>query len=527
MDLDDTAVSKLISIIQDTFRVRENHTPHYVDIAGHLGRVMSKQHQVVFGRRGSGKSCLLVTCYQKAMSQDTLSIYVSADEVKKLTYPDVLIRLLIAALEKMHERALPWWRCLARLRSPVKQHLKELRNLLDAPERSDVTTEDRQEQDDGADASAAVRSAKVSLSRKRKRGSAKRATFVENKIDYLERHLQDFKSGIRKTLVTSKYTHAIFIIDDFYLVKLPTQPDVIDYLHRLTRGLAIYLKIGTIRHRTRLRRHAEQTIGVELYQDVEPIELDHTLSDLGRTKQFLSEMLDALGNQARIPSASRDLFNPEALESLTLASGGVPRDFLTIFVEAVPIAKQRTTRWLTPTNINRAAHRASYRTKLTNLRDELGSEASELETAFIDLLSFCLKDKKKTMFLISQEEARNHVREHETIKQLMDFRLIHVVEPDTSAASGRQGRYEAYTLDFSLFMEPRRRGIEIVEFWKTDDQRRPIGVREAPVYPLERLRIAQRETQSGTVDVLLNEIEADTEEEPPVVDDAPLFRQTE
>jgi len=52
---------------------------------------------------------------------------------------------------------------------------------------------------------------------------------------------------------------------------------------------------------------------------------------------------------------------------------------------------------------------------------------------------------------------------------------------------GREGgRYEAYTLDFSLFMEPRRRGIEIVEFWKIDENRRRTGIREAPTYSLER-----------------------------------------
>ena len=76
--------------------------------------------------------------------------------------------------------------------------------------------------------------------------------------------------------------------------------------------------------------------------------------------------------------------------------------------------------------------------------------------------------------------------EHDLIQQLMDFKLVHVVEPDTSAASGRPGRYEAYTLDFSLFMEPRRRNIEIVEFWKIDSSRRRQGLREAPIYPLVR-----------------------------------------
>lgn len=68
----------------------------------------------------------------------------------------------------------------------------------------------------------------------------------------------------------------------------------------------------------------------------------------------------------------------------------------------------------------------------------------------------------------------------------MDFKLIHLVDESTSAASGRPGRFEAYTLDFALFMEPRRRNIEIVRFWETDDQRRRVRLREAPDYPLGR-----------------------------------------
>jgi hypothetical protein len=35
-------------------------------------------------------------------------------------------------------------------------------------------------------------------------------------------------------------------------------------------------------------------------------------------------------------------------------------------------------------------------------------------------------------------------------------------------------------------MEPRRRDIDIVEFWKIDENRRREGLREAPVYSLER-----------------------------------------
>jgi hypothetical protein len=73
----------------------------------------------------------------------------------------------------------------------------------------------------------------------------------------------------------------------------------------------------------------------------------------------------------------------------------------------------------------------------------------------------------------------------------MDFKLVHLVEPNTSAASGRPGRFEAYTLYFSL-LEPRRRGIEIVRFWETDNQRRRVRLREAPVYDLGRGEAAIR-----------------------------------
>ena len=134
----------------------------------------------------------------------------------------------------------------------------------------------------------------------------------------------------------------------------------------------------------------------------------------------------------------------------------------------------------------KGAGRLTYQTKLRNLREDADESTARLEHLFVDLLQFCLSEKRRTAFLISQEEAQRFGREHDLIQQLMDMRLIHVIESDTSAASRRSGRYEAYTLDFSLFMEPRRRKIEIVEFWEKTESRSKKGVREAPVYSLER-----------------------------------------
>jgi hypothetical protein len=194
----------------------------------------------------------------------------------------------------------------------------------------------------------------------------------------------------------------------------------------------------------------------------------------------------------------------------------VPRDYLTIFVEAVANATATgKTKWLTPATVYKGAGRVSYRTKLKNLRSDAGADASPLERVFQDVFVFCLKEKKKTAFLVSQHDVAKHSDMHELILQLMDFKLIHIIESDTSAASGRSGRFEAYTLDFALFMEPRLRGLEHVEFWKVDDQRRRKGVREAPTYELSRASTAalgsddtgteqlhsQLEQEMGTEDV--------------------------
>ena len=183
----------------------------------------------------------------------------------------------------------------------------------------------------------------------------------------------------------------------------------------------------------------------------------------------------------------------------------MPRDFLTIFVEAVKAARDAgETQWLTPRWIYKGAGRVSYRTKITNLRSDVGPDAQGLEQVFRDLHRYCLKEKKKTAFLIDQEEAVTYPDEHELIQQLMDFKLIHIIQPDTSAASGRPGRHEAYTLDFALFMEPRLRGLEHVKFWQVDNQRRRRGVREAPVYSLSR---AQQVLAAGAIESTESAIE--------------------
>ncbi|WP_395684451.1 hypothetical protein [Dokdonella sp.] len=476
-------VESLKNQIRDSFRIRENHDPIYVDLGGNLQRFASAQHQILFGRRGSGKSCLQVHFLRQAESDgEYLAIYVGIDEIKKLGFPDVLIRILLTIFKRLPQAKGKWFGLFGNQQSRT---IKELSRLLDEPDDADVSRKDKEKSAQRAKMGATSAVA-THIEASAEHESEVTKTFKSKKLDHLERHLQDYKEALSASM-KGKWGRVYILVDDFYLIKRDLQPRVIDYLHRLCRGTDAYLKVGTIRHRTSLRIHEGQTIGVEIGQDVEEISLDKTFENFEDTNTYLHAMLGEMAASVDRNVSASDLFNGDATRAITLASGGVPRDFLNILVGAIDMSVRdgRADR-LTPTYIYKAAAMHSYKSKLANIQEEAGYDAQALEQVFVDLITFCLKEKRKTAFLVGHEDSRSHPEQQELLLQLLDFKLIHVISQNTSAASGRQGRFVAYTLDFSIFMEPRRRGIEIVEFWRVDDQRRPVGVREAPDYPLER-----------------------------------------
>jgi hypothetical protein len=93
--------------------------------------------------------------------------------------------------------------------------------------------------------------------------------------------------------------------------------------------------------------------------------------------------------------SSKELISEDGLRELALASGGVPRDYLTTLVAGIEAARALGQAQVTPRSIYKGAGRISYRTKLKNLRDDTGQDADAIECVFRDLVSFCLKEKKK------------------------------------------------------------------------------------------------------------------------------------
>ena len=511
-------VTALSNLILDNFRIRENHIPTYVDVGGNLARFSSAQHQVLFGRRGSGKSSLLVHSLQQAkLDKEFFATYIGSDETKRLGFPDVLVWLVLNVLKGLPGAKRKIWNFWP---TELHRHISELTKLLEDPETSQVSSTNQETSSSNQSVDIQKGPGKAGLGSSREKTRSSTQTYTGTKLVWLERHLNDFKEVI-KTATPDESLRGIILIDDFYLIRRDLQPEVIDYIHRLLRGTNLYIKIATIRHRTTLRKFESQTIGVELSQDVEEISLDKTFEDFEGTHRFLHSILEKISKEIDANMEVSALFNSGAPRALTLASGGVPRDFLNIFVEAVRLSvRDNKLDRLTPTYIYKAASTLSYQSKKANIKEEAGFDSDKLERLFSDLVLFCLKEKRKTVFLVKHEDIHNYSEAYELLQQLMDFKLIHIVASDTSAASGRGGRFAAYVLDCSIFMDPRRRNVEIVEFWKIDGQRRQVGVRKSPDYPLERAAaVISGSIKTEAIENVLETIETDENQALPDTND--------
>lgn len=205
---------------------------------------------------------------------------------------------------------------------------------------------------------------------------------------------------------------------------------------------------------------------MKLGDDADEIDLDLSLEKYSLAKDFLVKILTNFASTAQVPSLSSFLTGG-AIDRLVLASGGVARDFLSIFRRSVDVARERRGgprgQKVGVEDVNAAAGEYDSSKRQEFKRDTLDDKVP-LEDEFQKLREFCLDKNNTNCFLLDKEQRS---REVDLIHELVDLKLIHLVRSRVTV-SGRRGRiYEAYMLDLSQYAGARkRRDLQIVEFWK-------------------------------------------------------------
>jgi Cdc6-like AAA superfamily ATPase len=460
--------------------------------AGTLARALSNRNHLIFGRRGSGKTSLLQKARSEMMMNRRPNAYIDMEKFKGHTYPDVLISVLIETFENIEgwltggaiapANKTSFWKRIKPQRGPLKRsaaevlsteiggHIKELNDLLHAYDDAEIQTlrreESREDNTSSLDPVTEAGPLKFGMSRVRTVGALSsdeiQETARRSKIDALHRRVIAYQKTLRGVVEMSG-GNGFILLDDMYYIKRTSQPEVLDYFHRLFKGTGLWLKVGTIRHRSSWYKNGDPPLGIKLGDDVEEIDLDLTLEKYKTAKRFLMQVTENVASQSNVDI--RDLINEGARDRLVLASGGVARDFLSILRKSVAVAADSSSRNVGVESVNQAAgeHESSKRDEFH--RDVLDGQR-ELEEELERIKTFCLVTRKKNCFLVEKDLGTGA---YERVKELVDLRLIHSINSRVTVRH-RPGRiYEAYMLDISQYTgERKRRNVEIIEFWKRD-----------------------------------------------------------
>jgi ABC-type cobalamin/Fe3+-siderophores transport system ATPase subunit len=516
--LDSSHVQKLTQLVDESVRASREGVKHFVEpTPGVLAKAKSRRHNIIFGRRGSGKSSLLQKISADLTIDRTPIALVDLETFKQHSYPDVLLSILIKSLSEFKSwldtaatnpaSKTTFWKRLfgsvptkpgfnrattRELSEEFGSMIGELNDLLLAAEEQKVRTTGKDEQGNETKAGLSVKSpvlgGEASASFSGKESSETQSEYTSRKVEALHRNIMRYQQLFVRLSALANGP-SFLLLDDLYHLRLADQANVIDYFHRIAKGSNLWLKVGTIRHRSRWYVLGNPPTGMKLGDDADEIDLDVTLEKYDVSKAFLMRVLSQFATEAGVDLPA--ILADGARDRLVLASGGVARDFLTIFNRSIQVARERLISGKTARgdkvgseDVNVAAgQQGVFKEEDFNRDTGTTEDRDRLMSHFHEILDFCTRKTKANCILIEKDISSSHDTIN-AINELVDLKFLHRAKFRVTVRD-RVGRlYDAYMLDLSQYTGERaRRDFEMVKFWGpgSDD-----ALRKASLIYLER-----------------------------------------
>ncbi|WP_441229729.1 P-loop NTPase fold protein [Tardiphaga sp. 215_C5_N2_1] len=517
-------VERLLQLVSESVRASREGVKFFLEPSpGVLSKAKSRRHHLIFGRRGSGKSSLLQKLIADLTVQRTPIAFVDLEAFKGHSYPDVLVSILIrtlvetkdwldtAATSPASKKSL-WMRFFGakpskpafpktpthKLSEELAKLITELDQLLHSAE--EIGKKDTQKAEESLDAKLAtglkspLANVDASLAASLKGAAEQVSEYKSRKIEVLHRNIMVYQKLFGE-LTSLADGPAYLLLDDLYHIRLSDQAQVIDYFHRIAKGTNVWLKVGTIRHRSKWYFFGNPSMGMKLGDDADEIDLDVTLEKFELTRGFLMKILGQFAKEADVDL--KELLADGAPDRLVLASGGVARDFLTLFAKSVSTAQERVARArgtgrgpkVGAEDVNVAAGEAGAFKEEDFARDT-GDDRGRLTSEFEKIFAFCTEKSNANCILV---EKGTGAEDSSIINELVDLKFLHRAKSRVTVRDRVGKQYDAYMLDLSRYVGSRaRRKFEIVKFWGSSSED---ALRRASLVYFERS--SSPETKNG------------------------------
>ena len=495
MSLEVQQLAALRRVINENLRVQRGGADPvpYIDVSSALSDICARQNHAVFARRGCGKT-LLLHHSAKELPDDIQRVYLNCEDFKHHSFPNVLIEVLDALFAEL-EGNLPGWfgrkKKSRDLIAKIRRDLKELRKQEDES-KTDVVESHIATEQEGTKAGGSLAVKGFGLAGESTSHAGKSTAFELHyakrtaKLHELHTWLPQLKQQIREFYGLSKTVKAVFLqLDDFYHLTRADQPDVMDYLHRLCKDLPLYFKVATLRHSSTLYADRDgQPIGAQERHDYQPINIDFAFTDFRRTANQNRLIFGEFAKLAGLESEDIDsLFKGEGFDRLIMAGGGVPRDCLSLFLEALQGVSQGDGR-IGKDDV-RIMSRSNFERRIEELKqDSAGDEQATLIRGIYVLRKFCI-DKRTNIMMVSEEMMQQEDEIRALLYRLLDYRIIHSAGTALTHKSA-PGTYQAFAIDIGCYAHMRKLHGKFNEIDVADTTGRE-RMRSSPILTKEQL----------------------------------------
>lgn len=412
--LSGSKIDQLIQLLEARSRTSDAlpSLKYVEDPRASLAAVAASRHQFIYGRRGVGKTALLLEAKRLAERKGDVTIWLNAHTFRSLDAPTAYLRLADAIF------------------SALLKH--------------------------------SGTSQAEAFSRLKDEGDRIRSSLNANPIDgtNVSRMLPGQNGALRSVLREGLLRLDVYI-DDFYFFPINDQPSLLDYSFGLLRDCDGWLKVASIERLTRTFEPSSRA-GLEIPHDASKIDLDRTLEDPAAAQGFLEHMVSNYTTAAGVGEPST-IAKRQALGRLVLASGGVPRDYLNLFASSIVQARgsRPNAKEVGREDVAVAAGGAA-RGKKRDLEQDVASDAANTLLYALDKISNKVKGEGYAYFRV--DLAEKDEKGYELLGQLTDLRFIHLIQAILSDQHKGGVKYEAYILDLSEYSDVRiKRGLQVLE----------------------------------------------------------------
>ena len=466
------SVSKLDGFLRAEYNSEKNYLEYYAGLET-LDKVISIKDQIIYGRRGTGKTHLLKALQEKLLADDQkyLPVYIDLRTFKPTleSNNDLYYALII-----FQEIVVEVLKCVyVNLDYLYQEYTVEQQKIIIDPQRRKILAllEKFNRSFDGKSFTKMGETGfrvnevkKLATNLKIAKipelfGSKEVNKEIESedeKIKYIS--FSDMSDAISELLEAVDSDRIFCLLDEWSEIPETSQYILAEFLKRTFVPKKVTLKIAAIPNRTQLI--SENRIGLEDGGDIFGFPLDNRyIYELYPeiTKAFFNELLYKqlylmdpqlyeifYDNKEKRPVHNfiNIFLANQALREILIASAGIPRDFLNIFISAYNIFFTKTNnRHLVVADIRNAT------VEWYGVDKKKTVDANSNAKLLLDkIINDILITKKRCHFLIPEKYEK--VKE---LNDLIDLRVIHLRKRGISHKGNKGVVYNVYYLDYACY----------------------------------------------------------------------------